>query len=78
MATSTKKILRLTFRNASGSTSSITLPEPREDLAAADIQAAMDLVISKNIFTTAGGDLTGIRDMKIIDTTVEDLYEATV
>lgn len=68
----------MTFRTSAGSTSSITLPQPKEDVATADIQAAMELVIAKNIFTTAGGDLAAIRDMKVIDTTVEDLYEATV
>lgn len=76
MATSTKKILRLTFENAAGNATSITLPEPREDVLAADIETAMDLVISKNIFTTAGGDLTGKRDIKIIDTTTDDLFDA--
>ncbi|NLI93396.1 MAG: DUF2922 domain-containing protein [Peptococcaceae bacterium] len=76
MATTTQKILRLTFETASGGTTSITLPEPKENLPAADIQAAMDLVISKNIFTSAGGDLTGKRDIKIIDTTTDDLYDA--
>ena len=74
MAMTTKKIIRLTFENAAGSTSSITLPEPRADVLPAEIEAAMDLAISKNIYTTTGGDLTGISDIKIIDTTTEDLY----
>ncbi|RNC62806.1 MAG: hypothetical protein AWM53_01906 [Candidatus Dichloromethanomonas elyunquensis] len=76
MATSTQKVLRLTFQNTSGSATSITLPEPKENLPAADIQTAMDLVISKNIFATTGGDLTAKRDIRIIDTTTDDLYDA--
>lgn len=75
MATSTQKILRLTFENAGGSATSFTLPQPREDLTAAEIETAMDLVVAKNIFTTSGGDLTAKRDVKIIDTTTNDLYD---
>jgi hypothetical protein len=75
MATSTSKVLRITFENAGGSAVSITLPEPREDLVGSDIEAAMDLIIAKNIFTSAGGDLTAKRDIKIIDTTTNDLYD---
>lgn len=75
MATSTQKILRLTFDNSGGSTSGITLPAPREDLTASEIETVMDLVITKNIFTTSGGDLTSKRDIKIVDTTTNDLYD---
>lgn len=78
MATSTQKILRLTFENAGGRTTSITLPEPREALTSAEIEAVMDLVIAKNIFTTTGGDLTAKRDIKIIDTTTDDLFDPPV
>lgn len=35
----------------------------------------MELIISKNIFTTAGGELTGKRDIKIVDTTTTDLFD---
>jgi len=77
MPISTKKILRLTFETSSGTTTSITLPEPREDVLAADIEAAMDLVIAKNIFNTTGGELIAKRDIKIIDTTTDDLYDVS-
>jgi hypothetical protein len=75
MSTTTSKVLRLTFENAAGNAFSITLPEPQEDLTAAEIESAMELVIAKNIFSTAGGDLTAKRDIKIIDTTTNDLYD---
>lgn len=78
MPITTKKILRMTFENTSGSTTSITLPEPNEDILAADIEAAMDLIIAKNIFTTTGGELTAKRDIKIIDTTTNDLYDVPI
>jgi hypothetical protein len=72
----TQKILRLTFKDASGRSSSITLPQPREDLTSAEIEAAMDLVIARNIFTTSGGDLIEKYDIKIVDTTTNDLFDS--
>ena len=75
MAMSTTKNLRATFENANGSTFTLTLPEPREDVTAVEIEAAMDLVIAKNIFSTSGGDLTAKRDIKIVDTTTDDLFD---
>lgn len=75
MATTTEKVLRMAFINAGGSTFSITLPQPRTDLTAAEIEAAMNLVISKNIFTSNGGNLVDISDIKIIDTTTNDLFD---
>lgn len=75
MATSTQKILRLTFATTLGSTFTITLPEPREDLTAAEVEAVMNLIVAKNMFLTSGGELIGKRDIKIIDTTTNDLYD---
>lgn len=75
MSTTVRKVLRMTFENAAGNTMSITLPEPREDLTAAEIESVMDLVIARNIFTSPGGDLTAKRDIKIIDTSTTDLYD---
>jgi len=75
MAITTDKILRMTFETAGGNASSITLPSPRDTLTAAEIESAMQLVITKNIFNSSGGDLVGIRDIKIIDTTTNDLFD---
>lgn len=75
MAISNRKILRMTFENASGSSISVTLPEPREDLTGPEVETVMDLIIAKNIFTSSGGDLTAKKDIKIIETTTNDVYE---
>lgn len=75
MAVTTKKVLRITFDNALGSAVSFTLPEPKEDLTGAQIEAVMDQIIAKNIFLTAGGELVSKRDIKIVDTTTNDLYD---
>lgn len=75
MATTITRVLRMVFSTQGGSTSSITLPQPREDLTAAEVEAVMEQIITKNIFTTTGGDLTGKRDIKVVDTTTTDLFD---
>ncbi len=78
MAIISKKVLRMTFNNALGSAVSFTLPEPKADLTAASIEAVMDQMIAKDIFLTSGGALVSKRDIKLIDTRTEDLYEVPV
>lgn len=78
MAITTKKVLRMTFNNASGNAVTITLPEPKATLTAAEIEAVMDQIIAKNIFLTPGGELISKRDVKIVDTTTDDLYDQSV
>jgi uncharacterized protein YggL (DUF469 family) len=75
MASVSKKVLRITFNNAAGSAVSFTLPEPKADLTAAQVEAVMDQIITKNIFVTSGGALVSKRDIKLIDTTTDDLYD---
>lgn len=78
MGTTTSKILRMVFSTQNGSTFTVTLPQPREDLTAAEVETVMDQIVSDNIFTTTGGDLTGKRDIKIVDTTTTDLFDPAV
>lgn len=75
MANTEQKTLRLTFVTTLGSTFTLTLPAPREDLTAVEVEAAMELIISKNMFVTTGGELIGKRDIKITDLTTTDLYD---
>ncbi|EGW41234.1 DUF2922 domain-containing protein [Desulfosporosinus sp. OT] len=78
MASSSKKVLRMTFNSALGSAVSITLPDPKADLTPAQIEAVMDQIIAKDIFLTSGGALVSKRDVKIVDTTTDDLYDLPV
>jgi len=75
MAISTNKVLRLTFTTTGGKTFTITLPNPREDLQQAEAMAAMNSIITSDLFLTSSGALIGIRDIKVIDTTTNDLYD---
>lgn len=78
MATSTKKVLRMTFNNALGGTVSLTLPEPKEAITTAEIEAVMDQIIAKNIFLGSGGAMISKSDIKIVNTTTDDLYDAPI
>lgn len=75
MAITARKVLRMSFNTALGSVVTLTLPEPKTDVTAAQIEAVMDQIIAKNIFTGTGGDFVSKRDIKIIDTSTNDLYD---
>lgn len=75
MAITTQKVLRMSFATSGGSTFSISLPQPKATLTREQIETVMDLIIAKNLFNTTSGDLTVVRDIKIIDTTTNDLFD---
>lgn len=75
MAKTTSQVVRLSFATEGGKTFTITIPNPREDLNQADVLNVMNTIISENVFLTANGALTGLRDVKIINTITEDLYD---
>ena len=78
VGTVSKKVLRMTFTNALGSGVSYSVVNPLADLTAAAVQTFMNLAIAKNIFTSTGGDLVGINNIAIVDTTTQDLYDPPV
>jgi len=63
-----KTRLVMTFVNEFGENVSMTLDDPRADIIEADITAAMNLIVSKNVFKHKGSDLVGIVEAKIIAT----------
>jgi hypothetical protein len=63
------------FSSQAGRSVTLTLDNPRSDLTAAEIEATMDLVIARNIFNSSGGDLVTKQDIKVIDSTTNDLYD---
>lgn len=67
--------LVMTFLNQSNSRVSLTVQDPREDITEAEIKEAMELVVSKNIFSPNGLDLVSAVDAKVIvtETTPFDL-----
>lgn len=60
------KTLEMVFRDAFGKETVIRLADPKDGLTPAEVQAAMDLIVSKNIFTTKTGDLTQAAEARIV------------
>ncbi len=67
--------LQMSFVNAAGTRTTISLDNPKDTLTQAEVTAAMDQIIAKNIFNSAGGDLVSKYSAEIIDTTTTVLYE---
>jgi len=74
----TTQTLQMTFVNQTGTRTTFSLDNPKDTLTQAEVAAAMDQIIAKNIFNTAGGDLVSKYSAQIIDRTVNVLYEQTV
>lgn len=60
-----KKTLEMAFRNQSGKEIRLSLPDPKTDLTRTQVETVMQTIISKNIFTSKGGDLTQIVDVRL-------------
>jgi len=67
--------LQMTFVNQAGTRTTISLSNPKDTLTQAEVVTAMDQIIAKNIFNTAGGDLVSKYSAQIIDRSVNVLYE---
>ena len=50
--------LDLVFRNAAGKKVTLNIEEPKTGVTKAEIDAAMQVVVSNNVFNTSGGDIT--------------------
>ena len=69
------KRLVMTFKTDDDKKISLSGDDPREDVSVAEIKSAMDLVVSKNIFTPGGADIVEAIEAKVVvtDTTSYDL-----
>ena len=59
------KTLEMTFRDILGKQVTITLPNPKTGLTLSEVNQAMQLIITKNVFFTKNGDLDQIADAKV-------------
>ncbi len=62
-----ERVLTMTFKTGLGRNFRITLDDPRTDIDSADVQAAMELILAKDIFNVEGG-LAEIEAASIITT----------
>lgn len=70
----TKKLM-MTFKTTDDKKVSLSVDNPRGDINESEIKDAMDLVVSKNIFSPNGADIIEAVEAKVIvtDTTSYDL-----
>jgi len=66
--------LEMTFNNSAGSTTKISVDNPRADLTDVEVQTAMTAIVTANIFESAGGDLVSYKSARIVSTTVNELF----
>lgn len=60
--------ISMVFLNQANKNVTLNLDNPRNNLTAAEVQAAMDTIITKNIFTSTGGDLVTKISARVVDT----------
>lgn len=67
------KTLVLIFQTAGGGRLRLSVPDPKPDLTAEQVNAAMNTVLAKNIFTTGTGNTTAILGAQIVSRETTDV-----
>ncbi|MGL5753847.1 MAG: DUF2922 domain-containing protein [Paraclostridium sp.] len=68
----TKKRLIMTFLTGVGRKISLAIDDPRENITEAEVIAAMNLIVEKNIFAPYDSELVATVDAKIVLTDTEE------
>ncbi len=68
-----QRILEMDFGTQLGKTQRIRVYDAKESLTGAEVSAAMDSIIAKNIFTGTGGNLTSKLDARVVVSDSSDL-----
>jgi hypothetical protein len=67
------QVLEMVFTNEGQKNFTISLNDPKTDLSPAEVKAAMDTIIAKNIFKTSGGDVIQVAGARIISKETTEL-----
>ncbi len=65
--------LEMRFTNAGGRITTISVENVREDVTPAEVQAAVDAILARNIFTSSGGDLVAAESARIVSTEITEI-----
>lgn len=68
-----ERILEMDFNTELGRTQRIRVYDAKDPITGAEVAAAMDSIIAKNIFTGTGGNLTAKIDARVIVTDSSEL-----
>ena len=67
------KTLELQFANQEGKTTNITIENPKDPVDPTAVSAAMDTVITANVFTSSGGDFVAKKGVRVVERNVTDI-----
>ncbi|MCH5138872.1 DUF2922 domain-containing protein [Clostridiaceae bacterium UIB06] len=67
------KTLVMNFLNGSGKKVAVRVNKIKDGVTDAEVSAAMDVIVAKNIFTSSGGDLKSKDSAEITDKTSTEL-----
>ncbi len=73
MADTSYTVLRLVFTTENGKKHAMEFNNPKSYITEQQVSDLMQMIISKNIFTTKNGDLTGIADGGVVTRSFHDL-----
>ncbi|HAZ37728.1 MAG TPA: DUF2922 domain-containing protein [Clostridiaceae bacterium] len=65
------KNLQMTFLNDAGKNFIISIPSVKDDLTSEQIKTLMELIISKKVIETSGGDLVKAIGANVVSRSVE-------
>ncbi|KAB2328009.1 DUF2922 domain-containing protein [Cytobacillus depressus] len=51
----------------------VAIRNPKDPLSPAEIKAAMEKMVQANIFTSANGDLVGVKSARLVDRNTQDI-----
>ena len=67
--------LDLVFKNVTGKKVILNIEEPKAGVTKAEIDAAMQVVVDNNVFSTSGGDIVEAVEGRIRTTTLDVVAE---
>jgi hypothetical protein len=70
------KTLQLQFLNQENKTVTISIDNPVEPVDTIALNAAMDSILTANVFTSAGGDFVSKKGARIVERNVADVVMA--
>ena len=66
------QVLELKFDTANGKSMTITVDNPKVNLSAIEVEAAMQTIITSNIFHNNGSSLVAVNHARIVERTVSE------
>jgi hypothetical protein len=69
-------VLEMNFITELGGRFKVSLPDPRTDITAAQVETAMNTIIDKNIFSTITGNAAAIHSANVVTKGIEEIITA--